>query len=214
MNYLLPLICTLVGIAGVVFSLIIASLVKSAPTGSEKMNEIANAIKTGAIAYLNRQLKSMGIAGIIIFVIIVIIGGKGDAENIFKALLSYKPAKAQGRRALLRAREPLELVLAGPVEPAEHVAVGDAQVAQDRAKLLRKAHEVQFGCALAFEVRGHRYQRADRDDAGAADAGDHHRHQLALSVFRRGLSNAEVDGDTRRLLARCIGAKKKEKGQG
>ena len=71
MNYLLPLICTLVGIAGVVFSLIIASLVKSAPTGSEKMTEIANAIKTGAIAYLNRQLKSMGIAGIIIFVIII-----------------------------------------------------------------------------------------------------------------------------------------------
>ncbi len=72
MNYLLPLICTLVGIAGVVFSLIIASLVKSAPTGSEKMTEIANAIKTGAIAYLNRQLKSMGIAGIIIFFIIAI----------------------------------------------------------------------------------------------------------------------------------------------
>jgi K(+)-stimulated pyrophosphate-energized sodium pump len=70
MNYLLPLICTLVGIAGVVFSLIIASMVKSAPAGNEKMREIANAIKTGAIAYLNRQLKSMGLAGIILFVII------------------------------------------------------------------------------------------------------------------------------------------------
>ena len=70
MNYLLPLICTLVGIAGVVFSLILASMVKSAPAGNEKMREIANAIKTGAIAYLNRQLKSMGIAGIILFVII------------------------------------------------------------------------------------------------------------------------------------------------
>jgi K(+)-stimulated pyrophosphate-energized sodium pump len=34
------------------------------------MREIANAIKTGAIAYLNRQLKSMGVAGIILFVII------------------------------------------------------------------------------------------------------------------------------------------------
>ena len=70
MNYLLPLICTLVGIAGVVFSLILASIVKSAPAGNEKMREIANAIKTGAIAYLNRQLKSMGLAGIILFVII------------------------------------------------------------------------------------------------------------------------------------------------
>ena len=70
MNYLLPLICTLVGIAGVVFALILASIVKSAPAGDEKMREIANAIKTGAIAYLNRQLKSMGTAGIILFVII------------------------------------------------------------------------------------------------------------------------------------------------
>ncbi len=71
MNYLLPLICTLVGIAGVIFALILASTVKSAPAGSEKMIEIANAIKSGAIAYLNRQLKSMGIAGFVIFIIII-----------------------------------------------------------------------------------------------------------------------------------------------
>jgi K(+)-stimulated pyrophosphate-energized sodium pump len=70
MNYLLPLICTLVGIAGVIFSIIIASVVRNAPAGNEKMNEIAAAIKAGAIAYLNRQLKSMGTAGIILFIII------------------------------------------------------------------------------------------------------------------------------------------------
>jgi len=70
MNYLLPLICTLVGIAGVIFSLVMATMVKSAPAGNEKMREIAGAIKDGAVAYLNRQLKSMGMAGIILFVII------------------------------------------------------------------------------------------------------------------------------------------------
>jgi K(+)-stimulated pyrophosphate-energized sodium pump len=69
MNYL-PLICTLVGAAGVLFSIIIASVVRSAPAGNEKMNEIAGAIKAGAIAYLNRQLKSMGTAGIVLFIII------------------------------------------------------------------------------------------------------------------------------------------------
>ena len=58
MDYLLPLICTLVGAAGVIFSIIMASIVRSAPAGNEKMNEIAAAIKSGAIAYLNRQLKS------------------------------------------------------------------------------------------------------------------------------------------------------------
>ena len=90
MNYLLPLICTLVGIAGVVFSLILASLVKSAPAGSEKMTEIANAIKTGAIAYLNRQLKSMGIAGIIVIIIIAIaLGFKTALGFLVGAVASF-----------------------------------------------------------------------------------------------------------------------------
>jgi len=70
MDYL-PLVCTLVGVVGVIFAIILAGVVKSAPAGNEKMQEIAAAIKEGAIAYLNRQLKSMGIAGIIIFVIII-----------------------------------------------------------------------------------------------------------------------------------------------
>jgi K(+)-stimulated pyrophosphate-energized sodium pump len=70
MNYLIPLICTLVGISGVIFSIIVAIMVKSAPAGDQKMTDIADAIKTGAIAYLNRQLKSMGIAGIVLFVVI------------------------------------------------------------------------------------------------------------------------------------------------
>jgi K(+)-stimulated pyrophosphate-energized sodium pump len=90
MNYLLPLICTLVGIAGVVFSLILASMVKSAPAGNEKMREIAHAIKTGAIAYLNRQLKSMGVAGIVLFVIIgVALGWKTAAGFLLGAIASF-----------------------------------------------------------------------------------------------------------------------------
>jgi len=72
MSYILPLICTIVGIAGVVFSIVIANIVKGAPAGNEKMGEIAAAIKAGAVAYLNRQLKSMGIAGLVLFVIIAI----------------------------------------------------------------------------------------------------------------------------------------------
>jgi K(+)-stimulated pyrophosphate-energized sodium pump len=66
----LPLICTLVGVVGVLFSIITAGIVKTAPAGNEKMQEIAGAIKEGAIAYLNRQLKSMSIAGAVIFIII------------------------------------------------------------------------------------------------------------------------------------------------
>ncbi len=90
MNYLLPLICTLVGIAGVIFAIILAITVKNAPAGDEKMTEIADAIKTGAIAYLNRQLKSMGIAGIVVFVIIIVaLGFKTALGFLVGAVASF-----------------------------------------------------------------------------------------------------------------------------
>ena len=73
----IPLICTMAGVAGVVFALILAGAVKSAPAGDEKMAEIAAAIKDGAIAYLNRQLKSMSIVGVIIALIIFFAPGYG-----------------------------------------------------------------------------------------------------------------------------------------
>jgi len=64
------LYCTLVGAAGVVFALLLASAVKSAPAGNERMNEIADAVKEGAIAYLNRQLKTVFIAAAVIIVVV------------------------------------------------------------------------------------------------------------------------------------------------
>ena len=85
-----PLVCTFVGIAGVVFSIILAGIVKGAPAGNEKMQGIANAIKEGAIAYLNRQLKSMGIAGIIIFgVIFATMGAKTAIGFAVGAVASF-----------------------------------------------------------------------------------------------------------------------------
>ncbi|MBW1740894.1 MAG: sodium-translocating pyrophosphatase [Deltaproteobacteria bacterium] len=66
----LELYSTLVGIGGVIYTLFLIGIVKSAPKGDEKMNEVANAIKEGAIAYLNRQLKTVAIAAAIIVVVI------------------------------------------------------------------------------------------------------------------------------------------------
>jgi len=66
----LPLLCTLIGVVGIIYSLIMAGIVKSAPAGNERMNQIADAVKEGAIAYLNRQAKSMGITGVVICIII------------------------------------------------------------------------------------------------------------------------------------------------
>ncbi|MFO7860783.1 MAG: sodium-translocating pyrophosphatase [Desulfosalsimonas sp.] len=66
----IPLTCTLIGALGIIYSLVVAGMIKTAPTGTEKMVEIANAIQEGAIAYLNRQLKTIVIVGIAIFIII------------------------------------------------------------------------------------------------------------------------------------------------
>ncbi|MFC1813173.1 sodium-translocating pyrophosphatase [Thermodesulfobacteriota bacterium] len=86
----LPLFCAMVGAAGVLFAIILAVMVKGAPAGDEKMTEIADAIKEGAIAYLNRQLKSMGITGIIIFIIIfATLGAKTAIGFMIGAVASF-----------------------------------------------------------------------------------------------------------------------------
>ncbi len=86
----IPLVCTLVGLAGVAYAIIVAGIVKGAPAGDAKMQEISGAIKEGAIAYLNRQLKSMGIAGLVIFAIIfVTMGAKTAFGFLTGAVASY-----------------------------------------------------------------------------------------------------------------------------
>ena len=86
----IPLICTIVGLVGVLFSIALAAVVKGAPAGDEKMQEIAGFIKEGAIAYLNRQLKSVSIAGIIIFIIILAtMGVKTAIGFLIGAVASY-----------------------------------------------------------------------------------------------------------------------------
>jgi K(+)-stimulated pyrophosphate-energized sodium pump len=71
MNYL-PLVCTLVGAVGVLYAIIVAGMVKGSPAGNERMQQISGAIAEGAIAYLNRQLKSVAITGVIIFAIMAV----------------------------------------------------------------------------------------------------------------------------------------------
>jgi K(+)-stimulated pyrophosphate-energized sodium pump len=86
----IPLICTLVGLVGVLYSIVIAGVVKSAPAGNERMQEISGAIAEGAIAYLNRQLKSVAVAGGIIFVIIIAtLGIKTAIGFLVGAVASY-----------------------------------------------------------------------------------------------------------------------------
>ena len=62
----IPLTCALIGVIGILYSLTVAVVIKGKPAGGERMQQIASAIQEGAIAYLKRQAKSMGIVGLII----------------------------------------------------------------------------------------------------------------------------------------------------
>jgi K(+)-stimulated pyrophosphate-energized sodium pump len=86
----IPLVCTLVGVVGVIYAVLIAGMIKAAPAGNDRMQEISGAIAEGAIAYLNRQLKSVAIAGVVIFIIIfATMGGITAIGFLIGAVASY-----------------------------------------------------------------------------------------------------------------------------
>src|SRR5438094_5860484 len=66
-------------IVAIVFGIIWINQVLAKPAGSARMQEIAAAIQSGAKAYLNRQYTTIGIVGIILFVIIGVFLGWATA---------------------------------------------------------------------------------------------------------------------------------------
>ena len=61
------LICA---VAAIVYGIVSISWIMAKPSGNDRMREIAAAIQAGAQAYLNRQYLTIGIVGIVLFVVI------------------------------------------------------------------------------------------------------------------------------------------------
>ena len=60
------------GLLSIGYSIYLILNVLSKPRGDKKMNDIADAIQEGAVAYMKRQYKVVGIIGLVIFVLLFV----------------------------------------------------------------------------------------------------------------------------------------------
>jgi len=86
----LSLICAIFGLAAAVF---LISKVVGSPAGNARMKEIAGAIQEGAKAYLNRQITTIGIISVVIF---ILLGVLRDAPTALGFLLGAICSLAAG----------------------------------------------------------------------------------------------------------------------
>ena len=68
-------ISVVAGLLSVIYSVFLTQNVLSSPKGDKKMNDIADAIKEGATAYMKRQYKVVAIIGAVIFVLLYLTFG-------------------------------------------------------------------------------------------------------------------------------------------
>src|ERR1700682_3436238 len=71
---LLALAC---GVVALLWGGYTAAWILRQPDGDDRMREIAAAIQTGAKAYLNRQYTTIGMVGVVLFLVIGLVPGLG-----------------------------------------------------------------------------------------------------------------------------------------
>ena len=63
----LSMVCAAIGLA---FAFVLIAAVIRSPSGTERMREISAAVQEGAKAYLNRQVKTISVIAVVIFVLL------------------------------------------------------------------------------------------------------------------------------------------------
>ena len=77
------------GIFGLLYAAVTARAVLRAGTGSDKMREISGAVQVGAMAYLNRQYRTIAVVGVVVLVITwVFLGALSGIGFLIGAVLS------------------------------------------------------------------------------------------------------------------------------
>src|SRR5260221_6768691 len=71
------LIALACGVIALIYGGVTAAWILRQPDGNDRMREIAAAIQTGAKAYLNRQYATIGIVGVVLFLVIGLVPGLG-----------------------------------------------------------------------------------------------------------------------------------------
>jgi K(+)-stimulated pyrophosphate-energized sodium pump len=77
------------GVLAIVYGAWSVKWILAKPQGNERMREIASAVQQGASAYLNRQYRTIGIVGVVLFVVIwLTLGAKTAIGFLIGAVLS------------------------------------------------------------------------------------------------------------------------------
>jgi K(+)-stimulated pyrophosphate-energized sodium pump len=84
-DIIFPIMTLAVGGIAIIFTLILTSLILKHKRGNKKMVEISDAIRQGAMAYLNRQYKMIVIFIIVMFVVLALVMG----ENAIQIAIAF-----------------------------------------------------------------------------------------------------------------------------